>query len=107
MPETQPVSNWSEEDLALIKQGVGDKSGRPASAAAGEAPAGDSEQLNTRLRETMTSMLYRVQEEYPHPQGAYWVPRRLGGAAPTPEESNRLRAIELAERARKQGVSGL
>jgi 1-acyl-sn-glycerol-3-phosphate acyltransferase len=71
------------------------------------APAGDSEQLNTRLRETMTSMLYRVQEEYPHPQGAYWVPRRLGGAAPTPEESNRLRAIELAERARKQGVSGL
>jgi len=43
MPETQPVSNWSEEDLALIKQGVGDKSGRPASAAGGEAQAGDSE----------------------------------------------------------------
>jgi CspA family cold shock protein len=34
MPEVPPVSNWSEEDLALIKQGVGDKSGRPASAAA-------------------------------------------------------------------------
>ena len=44
MPEAQPVSNWSEEDLALIKQGVGDKSGRPASAAGGEATAGgDSE----------------------------------------------------------------
>ncbi len=43
VPEPQPVSNWSEDDLALIKQGVGDKSGRPASAAAGDASAGDSE----------------------------------------------------------------
>jgi CspA family cold shock protein len=43
VPEPQPVSNWSEEDLALIKQGVGDKSGRPASAAAGDSQAGDSE----------------------------------------------------------------
>lgn len=42
MPETQPVSNWSEDDLALIKQGVGDKSGRPASAGGGMA-SGDSE----------------------------------------------------------------
>jgi len=36
------VSNWSEDDLALIKQGVGDKSGRPASAG-GSATSGDSE----------------------------------------------------------------
>jgi len=43
MPEPQPVSNWSEEDLALIKQGVGDKSGRTATSAAGEAAAGDPE----------------------------------------------------------------
>jgi 1-acyl-sn-glycerol-3-phosphate acyltransferase len=67
------------------------------------APIGAAEQLNIRLRDTMRSMLYRVQEDYPHPPGAYWVPRRLGGAAPTPEESRRMRAIELAERARKQG----
>jgi 1-acyl-sn-glycerol-3-phosphate acyltransferase len=66
------------------------------------APIGEAEQLNARLRDTMRSMLYRVQEEYPHPPGAYWVPRRLGGGAPTPEESRRMRAIELAERARKQ-----
>jgi len=32
VPELQPVSNWTEADLALIKQGVGDKSTRPASA---------------------------------------------------------------------------
>jgi len=34
VPELQPVSNWTEADLALIKQGVGDKSTRPASAQA-------------------------------------------------------------------------
>ncbi len=44
MPEPQAVSNWSEDDLALVKQGVGDKSGRPASAGGGETQAGgDSE----------------------------------------------------------------
>jgi len=42
MPEAQPVSNWSEDDLALIKQGVGDKSGRPTSAG-GAVMSGDSE----------------------------------------------------------------
>ena len=42
MPETAPVASWTEDDLALIKQGVGDKSGRPASAAGG-APAADGE----------------------------------------------------------------
>ena len=44
--ETQPTE-WSEADLALIKQGVGDKTGRPQTAAgetgtsASEAPGGE------------------------------------------------------------------
>ncbi len=33
--DTQAATDWTEADLALIKQGVGDKSGKPASA--GEA----------------------------------------------------------------------
>jgi CspA family cold shock protein len=37
--DTQPVSGWTEEDLALIKQGVGDKTGRPAQSG---ADAGES-----------------------------------------------------------------
>jgi CspA family cold shock protein len=40
MPEVQPVSNWTEDDLALVKQGVGDKSGRPASIGGGAPSAG-------------------------------------------------------------------
>jgi CspA family cold shock protein len=45
--DTPPPENWSEADLALIKQGVGDKSSRPATPAAeagdatGEAPSGE------------------------------------------------------------------
>jgi 1-acyl-sn-glycerol-3-phosphate acyltransferase len=70
-------------------------------------PVGDVEQLNSTLRQRMESLLYRVQEEYPHPNGAHWVPRRLGGSAPTPDESKALRAAELLERARKRGKVGV
>ena len=54
------------------------------------------------MRKAMTTLLYRVQEEYPHPEGAYWVPRRLGGSAPTMDEAKALEEAELAERARKR-----
>ena len=47
MPDSPPVSNWTEEDLALIKQGVGDKSGRPASAAAGSPADPDTPAAET------------------------------------------------------------
>ncbi|MBZ5579151.1 MAG: cold shock domain-containing protein [Acidobacteriia bacterium] len=44
--ETQPPSDWTEADLALIKQGVGDKSGRPhgggeSGDSGGDAPTGE------------------------------------------------------------------
>jgi CspA family cold shock protein len=47
MPSDEPTSAWSEADLALIKQGVGDKSSRPSQGggesgeAAAEAPSGE------------------------------------------------------------------
>src|SRR6202161_2304731 len=34
-------------------------------------PHGDAEQLNATLREAMNALLYRVQQEYPHPKGEY------------------------------------
>lgn len=43
MPDAPPVANWTEDDLALIKQGVGDKSGRPAAAGPDATAAGDGE----------------------------------------------------------------
>jgi 1-acyl-sn-glycerol-3-phosphate acyltransferase len=81
----------------------------PITVAAGRPlpPQGDAEQLNTALRQAMNALLYTVQEEYPHPQGEFWVPRRLGGSAPNRDDSRALRAAELRERARKYGHDGV
>jgi 1-acyl-sn-glycerol-3-phosphate acyltransferase len=65
-------------------------------------PSGTIDAVMAELREEMTALLHRVQEDYPHPDGEYWVPFRLGGSAPTPEEATVLDEIELADRARKQ-----
>jgi 1-acyl-sn-glycerol-3-phosphate acyltransferase len=65
-------------------------------------PVGPAEQLMGGLREEMADLLHTVQESYDHPEGAYWVPRRLGGGAPTMEEARVREDAELAERARKE-----
>ena len=80
----------------------------PVIVAAGQPlfPAGDVEQLDAALRDEMTSLLHRVQEEYPHPAGAFWVPERLGGAAPTVAKAKILEETEKAERARRRAEQG-
>lgn len=65
-------------------------------------PMGTPEDLMDELKVAMASLLRAVQLEYPHPTGAYWVPRRLGGSAPTPDEARARDEAELAERARNQ-----
>ena len=62
--------------------------------AADDIPATDA-----ALRESMCTLLDQVQRRYPHEQGAYWAPRRLGGGAPTPAEAARLEAEEAEARA--------
>ncbi|MHA3018795.1 lysophospholipid acyltransferase family protein [Mycobacterium sp. BMJ-28] len=76
----------------------------PVTVTAGPALAGQGgvDRIMADLRREMETLLHRVQEAYPHPAGAYWVPRRLGGGAPSPEEAKRLDKAELAERGRKQ-----
>jgi 1-acyl-sn-glycerol-3-phosphate acyltransferase len=70
-------------------------------------PHGTAEQLNAALRQAMNKLLYRVQEEYPHPEGEFWVPRRLGGGAPTQQDSRAIRLAELLERIQKHGTDGV
>jgi 1-acyl-sn-glycerol-3-phosphate acyltransferase len=70
-------------------------------------PRGDAEQLNATLREAMNALLYRVQQDYPHPKGEYWVPQRLGGSAPNQEDSRAIRLAELQERVQKYGTDGI
>jgi 1-acyl-sn-glycerol-3-phosphate acyltransferase len=63
---------------------------------------GTVESVMGELRAEMNGLLYRAQDDYEHPAGAYWVPRRLGGSAPTPHEARALETAELAERARRR-----
>ncbi len=50
-------------------------------------PEGSVEEITATLAAAMTTLLHEVQEAYgPHPAGAPWVPARLGGSAPTPQE---------------------
>lgn len=62
------------------------------------------EQTLQNLRSAMTELLHEAQRDYPRPRGAYWVPRRLGGGAPTLDEAKALDEAELAERARRRAL---
>lgn len=68
--------------------------------------AGDPEQVTEALHVRMTDLLSRAQEEYPdpYPAGAAWVPRRLGGAAPTLEEATALDLAENKTRLRRRAT---
>ncbi|MDY6997179.1 MAG: lysophospholipid acyltransferase family protein [Actinomycetota bacterium] len=76
----------------------------PITVAVGEplAPQGSAGELDAALRAAMTALLHDVQTGYPRPKGAFWVPRRLGGSAPTPAQAAVLDAEELAARARRR-----
>ncbi|HWF27603.1 MAG TPA: lysophospholipid acyltransferase family protein [Mycobacterium sp.] len=61
--------------------------------------AEDITRTNVALRESMTALLHQAQQGYSQPAGAYWVPCRLGGGAPTLAEAAQIEADEAAARA--------
>lgn len=63
-------------------------------------PVEPAEALSEILRIEMDAILRHVQDGFGHEPGAYWVPRRLGGGAPTPAEAAAMDAQERAKRAR-------
>jgi 1-acyl-sn-glycerol-3-phosphate acyltransferase len=76
----------------------------PITVAVGDPIVADrgAPELDVALGVQMTQLLRAVQDDYAQPEGAFWLPRRLGGGAPTPAEARRLEEAELAERARRQ-----
>jgi 1-acyl-sn-glycerol-3-phosphate acyltransferase len=76
----------------------------PISVTVGEPvrPSGTVDEAMTQLRSAMNALLTPCQVEYPHPQGEYWVPRRLGGGAPTLQEAVVLEEMERVARAQKR-----
>lgn len=92
----RPRKLWRNQVPVLVRIGVPWQPGRPGA---------DVAENTADLRETMTAMLEQAQLDYPHPAGAFWVPRRLGGTAPSPEQAETLRAAELADRERRRSRS--
>ncbi len=82
----------------------------PVSVAVGEPipPTLPAPELTRLLHSRMQHLLHQVQDEYgPHPPGAFWVPHRLGGGAPSLAEAARMDAEEAAEKAaRRSGQAG-
>ncbi|WP_072805678.1 lysophospholipid acyltransferase family protein [Rhodococcoides yunnanense] len=62
-------------------------------------PVGPPSELTEKLHSTMQRMLLELQQGYEHEPGAYWVPARLGGSAPTLAAANTLDAEEAAAKA--------
>ncbi len=63
-------------------------------------------ELSALLHSRMQHLLEQAQELYgPHPAGEFWVPRRLGGGAPSLAEAARMDAAEAADRAARRARS--
>ncbi|MGZ6825233.1 MAG: lysophospholipid acyltransferase family protein [Mycobacteriales bacterium] len=62
-------------------------------------PDDDPAIVTDKLRQVMQDLLTTVQDDYPDKPapGAWWVPARRGGGAPTPEQADRLDSALLAE----------
>lgn len=71
-------------------------------------PTGENAVAETaELRDTMAQLLDETIAAYPpdeQPPGSWWLPARLGGTAPTPEEAKELDAAELRARAAKRAA---
>jgi 1-acyl-sn-glycerol-3-phosphate acyltransferase len=82
--------------------------GKPIAMTVGEplpVPRGaDPDELTAELHARLSALLDETIERYPDkPPGAWWIPARLGGSAPTLEEAERIEERVREERARKRG----
>ncbi len=69
-------------------------------------PQDNAHEVTARLKETMAAMLEGLWEVYPPvpPEDQVFVPKRIGGAAPTLEEAAELYKQELARKAAKRAA---
>lgn len=96
-----PVAIWGEQ--RIWTKGIPRALGRhrfPVHVVVGAPvpPEGTAAELTARLRTAMEAALAHAQAGYEHPRGAPWVPARLGGGAPTPEEAAVIEATARATR---------
>ncbi|NYD57011.1 1-acyl-sn-glycerol-3-phosphate acyltransferase [Nocardioides marinisabuli] len=105
-----PVILWGTQRMMTKDHPRDFSRGKTISLRVGEPlhPDGSDPVAETALlRERMTTMLDAAVAAYPadeQPPGSWWVPARLGGSAPTPEEAARLDAEEKRARAAKRAA---
>ncbi|GHJ60738.1 1-acyl-sn-glycerol-3-phosphate acyltransferase [Nocardioides sp. OK12] len=105
-----PVILWGTQRMMTKDHPRDFSRGKTISLSVGEPlhPDGSDPVAETALlRERMTTMLDAAVAAYPadeQPPGSWWVPARLGGSAPTPEEAARLDAEEKRARAAKRAA---
>lgn len=98
-----PVAVWGTQ--RLMTKGHPKDLGRshiPIVISAGEPlePVGTPEELTEKTKKAINELLHQSQELYPQPQGAWWLPQRLGGGAPTLEL---VAQEDAAKKATKKG----
>lgn len=96
-----PVAIWGAQRVMTkdIPRAVG-RHNFPIHIAVGPPiqPHGTPDELTAELRTAMETTLAAAQDGYEHPVGARWVPRRLGGTAPTLDEALKIEEAEIAAR---------
>ncbi len=103
-----PVILWGTQRMMTKDHPKDFSRGKTISISVGEPlhPTGEDPEAETaELKAVMGRMLEEAIAAYPadeQPPGAWWVPARLGGSAPTLEEAERLDAEEKRERAAKR-----
>lgn len=104
-----PVAVWGGQRMMTKDHPKHFARGRTIAIAVGEpVPVdGGSEAATTRLRERMQALLDDVQRAHPDTRDPgpdpWWLPRHLGGTAPTPEEAAELDRLDRAQRAERRG----
>ncbi len=108
-----PVVVWGTQRLMTKDRPRDFSRGKAISVTVGEPlhPTGDDDvnEVTEQLRATMTELLRDAWARYPQrPRGAddtWWLPERLGGTAPTPEQAAKLDVAERKERAAKAAAA--
>lgn len=103
-----PVIVWGTQRMMTKDHPRDFSRGKTIALTVGEPmhPTGDDPVAETAtLRARMSEMLDRTVAAYPaaeQPPGSWWVPARLGGSAPSPEEAARLDDEEKRARAARR-----
>lgn len=103
-----PMATWGGQRIYTKGRRPDRTRGRAVGLAVGEPihprPGDDPAEVTAELKRRVGSLLERLQETYPQAPAdaadSWWLPARLGGTAPTPQEAE---ALDAAERRRPSG----